>query len=40
MLRLPGDPNLLTVACLCRVVFERWGTPEDAQDLLRAASLN
>jgi hypothetical protein len=32
---------LLTVACSCGVVFERWVTPEDAElDLLRAASLN
>jgi hypothetical protein len=32
---------LLTVACPCGVVFERWVTPEDAElDLLRAASLN
>ncbi len=32
---------LLTVACSCGVVFERWVTPEDAElDLLRAAELN
>jgi len=32
---------LLTVACPCGVVFERWATPEDAEmDLLRAARLN
>jgi hypothetical protein len=32
---------LLTVACPCGVVFERWVTPEDAEvDLLRWASLN
>jgi hypothetical protein len=32
---------LLTVACPCGVVFERWVTPEDADlDLLHAASLN
>jgi hypothetical protein len=32
---------LLTVACPCGVVFERWVTPEDAElDLLRSASLN
>ena len=32
---------LLTVACPCGVVFERWVTPEEAElDLLRAASLN
>ena len=32
---------LLTVACCCGVVFERWITPWDAElDLLRAASLN
>jgi hypothetical protein len=32
---------LLTVACSCGVVFERWVTPEDAElDLLRAAGLN
>ena len=32
---------LLTVACPCGVVFERWVTPEDAElDLLRIASLN
>ncbi len=32
---------LLTVACPCGVVFERWITPLDAQlDLLRAAWLN
>jgi hypothetical protein len=31
----------LTVACACGVVFERWVTPEDADDdLLRLASLN
>jgi hypothetical protein len=32
---------LLTVTCPCGVVFERWVTPEDAQeDLVRATSLN
>jgi hypothetical protein len=31
---------LLTVSCPCGVVFERWVTPEDGLDLLRAASLN
>ena len=32
---------LLTVACPCGVVFERWVTQEDAGlDLLRLASLN
>jgi hypothetical protein len=32
---------LLTVACPCGVVFERWVAPLDAElDLLRAASLN
>jgi hypothetical protein len=32
---------LLTVACQCGVVFERWVTPEDGElDLLRAAGLN
>jgi hypothetical protein len=32
---------LLTVACPCGVVFERWVTPEDAElDLCRLASLN
>jgi hypothetical protein len=32
---------LLTVACPCGVVFERWVTPGDAEvDLLRAAGLN
>ena len=32
---------LLTVACPCGVVFERWVTPEDADaDVLRLASLN
>ena len=32
---------LLTVACFCGVVFERWVTPEDGDtDLLRVASLN
>ena len=32
---------LLTVACLCAVVFERWITPEDADlDLLCLAQLN
>ena len=32
---------LLTVACPCGVVFERWVTPEDAElDLLQSASLN
>jgi hypothetical protein len=33
--------NRLTVACACGVVFERWVTPEDADDdLFRLASLN
>jgi hypothetical protein len=32
---------LLTVACACGVVFERWVTPEDADvDLLGIAALN
>ena len=32
---------LLTVACSCGVVFERWVTPEEADaDLLRLATLN
>jgi hypothetical protein len=32
---------LLTVACTCGVVFERWVTPVEAdRDLLRMASLN
>jgi len=32
---------LLSVACPCGVVFERWVTPADAElDLLRAARLN
>jgi hypothetical protein len=32
---------LLTVACPCGVVFERWVTPEDAElELLQALSLN
>jgi hypothetical protein len=32
---------LLTVACSCGVVFERWVTREEAElDMLRAASLN
>jgi hypothetical protein len=32
---------LLTVACPCGVVFERWITPEDADaDLIRIARLN
>ena len=32
---------LLTVACPCRVVFERWVTPEDARDdLLCVTTLN
>ena len=32
---------LLTVACPCGVVFERWVTPVDAElDLLEAAFLN
>jgi hypothetical protein len=32
---------LLTVTCFCGVVFERWVTPEEAQeDLLRVVSLN
>jgi hypothetical protein len=32
---------LLTVACSCGVVFERWVTPEDADaDLVRIARLN
>jgi hypothetical protein len=32
----------LTVACACGVVFERWVTPEDADDdlIFRLASLN
>jgi hypothetical protein len=33
--------RLLTVACPCAVVFERWVTSVDAElDLLRAAGLN
>ncbi len=32
---------LLTVACSCGVVFDRWVTPEDAEsDLRHFASLN
>src|SRR5262245_38043271 len=32
---------LLTVACACGVVFDRWVTPEEADaDLLRLAALN
>ena len=32
---------LLTVACPCGVVFERWVTPEEADaDLLRLSRLN
>jgi hypothetical protein len=32
---------LLTVACSCGVVFERWVTPTEAElDLLRMARLN
>ena len=32
---------LLTVACPCGVVFERWVAPEEASpDLLRLAALN
>jgi hypothetical protein len=32
---------LLTVACSCGVVVERWVTPEDADaDLVRVARLN
>ena len=32
---------LLTVACPCGVVFERWVTPQDAElDLLHSALLN
>jgi hypothetical protein len=32
---------LLTVACACGGVFERWVTPEDADaDLVRIARLN
>jgi hypothetical protein len=32
---------LLTVACPCGVVFERWVTPEDADaDLVEIARLN
>jgi hypothetical protein len=31
----------LTVACACGVLFERWVTPEDADDdFFRLASLN
>ena len=31
----------LTVACACGVVFERWVTPQDAdEDLVRLAWLN
>jgi hypothetical protein len=50
---LPNDPltadatepawngYLLTVACPCGVVFERWITPEEADvELLRLAALN
>ena len=38
----PGwNGYLLTAACRCGVVFERWITPDDAEtDLLRFASLN
>jgi hypothetical protein len=46
--RLTGDATepawngyLLTVACACGVVFERWVTPEEADaDLIRLASVN
>jgi hypothetical protein len=32
---------LLTVACPCGVVFERWVAPQNAEiDLIRLASLN
>ena len=32
---------LLTVACACSAVFERWVTPQEADaDLLRLAGLN
>ena len=32
---------LLTVACSCGVVFERWVTPQEAEtDLVRIARLN
>jgi hypothetical protein len=32
---------LLTVSCPCGVVFERWVTPDQAQqDLVRLVSLN
>jgi len=35
------DSYLLTVACSCGVVFERWVIPEDADaDLLGIARLN
>jgi len=37
----PWNGDLLTVACPCGVVFERWITPWDAElDLLRAVGLN
>jgi hypothetical protein len=38
----PGwNGYLLTVACPCGVVFERWVTPEEADaDLVRIARLN
>jgi len=46
--RLTGDATepasngyRLTVACVCGVVFERWVTPQTAdEDLVRLASLN
>ena len=35
---LPWNSHLLTVACSCGVVFERWVTPEEAQlDLILSA---
>jgi len=33
------DGYLLTVACLCGVVFERWVTPEDAEGDLSLLAL-
>jgi hypothetical protein len=36
-----GNGYLLTVACQCGTVFQRWITPEEADaDLLRLAALN
>jgi len=39
LLQLPGDPDLLTVACLCRVYSSGGARRRMPLDLLRAASL-